>query len=256
MRAIGLAVCLGIASPCFAQLSPDPTEGRGPITGPPCADTPTKPGVWTIHGDSGPGGTDCGLVAGGGTQQANGIGDAYLWTGGQLYVYTQSTGHWYRWTGTSWLDVGDQKPVIVSAPPPVPNPPSPVTYTIDGKTMTFAAVHDGLSTDRYQISVDGVWLTDQTRDVAALVNGQIQFILPAVLIPATHTYIIAAVNSVGSSSSPPFTVNFQAPLLVPSWACMIPAAISKYANGDLKVTLRCPSTFPGVKGDRVTVTKP
>jgi hypothetical protein len=45
-----------------------------------------------------------------------------------------------------------------------------------------------------------------------------------------------------------------APPPPPSWTCVIPQAVKSYSNGDKQVTLRCPKTFPGVKGNSVTVT--
>jgi len=47
-----------------------------------------------------------------------------------------------------------------------------------------------------------------------------------------------------------------APPPVPTWTCSIPSVVKSYANGDKQVTLRCPKSFPGIKGNSVTVTVP
>lgn len=163
---------------------------------------------------------------------------------------------WWRWNGTGWTAVGP-KPACapVQSPASIPVPPvvAPSTLVFVGDTVAVAATHDCLNVDRFTVSDNGVRLIEQTRDAAACVNQTVTFRLPNYATPGPHTYLVEAVNANGASAGNPVTVNVQPK--PPAWSCTIPAANTKYANGDLKVTLRCPSTFPGVKGNTVTVTK-
>ena len=45
-----------------------------------------------------------------------------------------------------------------------------------------------------------------------------------------------------------------APPPPPSWTCTIPQVVKSYANGDKQVALRCPPSFPGKRGQNITVT--
>lgn len=246
MRAWLVLLLLSLAAPAVAQspVSPDPTEGL--------ALTDALGRHWTFTAE--------GVVLRDGAVLNGSSGSAYLWTGGNVFLLA-SDGNWYRWNEptNSWCCPSATKPATPTTPvpPPPPLPPvvTPPVVAVVGQTIGIAFGHDGLNTDRYTVSDNGVLLTAQTRDVTALMNGQGVFTLPTYTTPGAHVYVVSAVNAAGASAAAPVTVTVQAAPVVPSWSCTIPAANTKYANGDLKVTLRCPSTFPGVKGNTVTVTK-
>lgn len=126
------------SGPVWAGISTVPTPSPSPIPQPPPA--PTKPpspdgtkattvidsqgATWTLGPEK--------QTLRDGAQVGNGAGSIYKYQNSVVHVLGTND-RWYRWTGTSWSEIGAQEPggsVPVPTPTPTPLPtPSPIPNT-------------------------------------------------------------------------------------------------------------------------------
>jgi hypothetical protein len=169
--------------------------------------------------------------------------------------------------GTVWSDPSNLVAWTVVAPPPPPPPPPPPAPGVTSPDCTSGqSIIDAtggiwtiVST---QIQRDGVWVQGYQGSEYLWANSTVyilnlngnwyswsgsSWVFLGPMKPACATP--------PPPPPPPDPVPPPVPVPPPSWTCTVPSAVSTYANGDKKITVRCPPSTAVVKGDSVKVSK-
>lgn len=211
---------------------------------------------------------------------------------GFLFLYT-ANGGFYRWEPGDmfWNGPGWPKPTPASPPPPPPPPPPAqvdcrVSSWVDLFTPWVATdpLHEQRMHSRHRdiisLPLNGgaaCPVTDEvvgveTRSVTPPPPPPVDCVVSAwsawsVWAPVpgttseqrtrTRTVVTPPANN-GMGCPAPLS-NMETELrpapVVTTWACTVPTAVTVYANGDKKLTVRCPKTATVIKGDHITVAK-
>lgn len=205
---------------------PEPSPGAQPTPAPtPCTTcvttfTDTDGGVWTL-GAAGTGGF---AILRNDEPQNGGFGVGYLYQAGHIYVLN-AFNNFYEFTPGGYVPILDPRS---SAPPPLVPVDCQMTAWVD-IFSPWVLINPGLEQRTHA----------RHRDVMTLASNG------GAACPISEE--VLGIESRTAALPPP-----PPPM---SWSCTVPVAVTVYANGDKKITVRCPKTATVIKGDHVMVAK-